>query len=587
MTAIIFNPLFPVVWVVISSVLLLCLLGWLEIKRNQKLLTARLSAVLLAVFAIVCLILNPGLSIKKTSGIILLTPGYNKETLDSLLNTNSKSQLYKLKGVTGSVNANEIKNYRDLGDLKGNFFLLGEGIPQYILEYVDTSSLQYFPSFTPEGFTGINTNKTYTVNQRGEIKGIVKLSRDYTITLTGPGAAEDSVHISAKNKNSLPFSLTFTPKVPGLYLYTLTASDSSGKIHYTEQVPVQVKEQKPLSILFLSDYPTAEIRFLKNFLEPKSHKLTLRYKISKDKYRTEFINTPQKSMARLNENLLQNFDLVITDASSLISLTVAETRALKEAMKDGLGVLTLINTSTLAKQAGDFLALKLTKVKNDSAQLLINKQRLKIPATPVSISSGRNFFSIRQEPSGRIVSGYYQNGLGKSGVQLLTNTFSLVLAGEQEIYAEIWSPLIEAVARKEIKKYDVSFTTPFPYFPDEPVEFRIIGGTEKPTVRTDSLEIPLIEDPLIKNVWCGKTWAGQTGWNSLHIDQDSSRHSFFVSQPEGWKSLQVFNQQKSMRKLSSQKGHVAGHLVQQPVSRIIFFTLFLLSAGFLWLAPKL
>ncbi len=186
-----------------------------------------------------------------------------------------------------------------------------------------------------------------------------------------------------------------------------------------------------------------------------------------------------------------------------------------------------------------------------------------------------------------MVSGYYQSGLGKSGFQLLTNTFSLELAGDKETYAEIWSPLITAIARKELKEYDLSFTTPFPYYPDEPVEFKIIGGTIRPTVSIDSLQLSILEDPVIKNVWAGKIWAGQAGWNSLNIEQDSSRHNFFVSQPEGWRSLQIFNQQKSMRNLSSQKKHVVEHVLFKPVSKIIFFFLFLISAGFLWLAPKL
>lgn len=585
MTAILFDPLFPITWVAIGTVLVLCLLGWLEIKHNQKLLILRLLALLLAVLSVVCLITNPTLSIKKSSDIILLTPQYKTETFDSLLKTNPKSQVYKLKGISRVNNAIEIQNYRDLSDLKGNIFLLGEGLPQYMLEYVDTSSLHYFPSPHPNGFIGINANKISTVNQRAKLEGIINVSGAQTLTLTGPAATEDSIRINAENQQS--FSLTFTPKASGQYLYTLTASDSSGKISFTEQVPVHVKEQKALSILFLSDYPSAEIRFLKNSLEKKGHKLTLRYKISKDKYRTEFINTPQKSIGRLNEELLQRFDLILTDVSSLASFSNGEIRELTVAMKGGLGILSLINSSTLPKQANDLLPFKLTKIKIDSAQLLVNKQRLKISATPVNISSERNLFTIQRTTSGRTVSGYYQTGLGKAGFQLLTNTFSLELAGEKEAYAEIWSPLIAAIARKELKEYDLSFITPFPYYLDEPIEFKIIGGTIRPTLSMDSLQIPLVEDPVIKNVWVGKIWASQTGWNSFYIDQDSSRHNFFVSQPEGWRSLQVFNQQKSMRKLSSQKEHVVEHVLFQPIPRVIFFFLFLLSVGFLWLIPKL
>lgn len=585
MTAILVNSLFPVNWVVTGAAIVLCLLGWLEVKRNQKLLPARLLALLLVVFSVVSLVLNPSLSIKKSSDIILLTAGFKEKTLDSLLQINPKSQVYKIHGITGINTATEIQNYRDLSDLKGNLLVLGEGFPQYILEYVDTASLHHFPASASKGFIGINVAKIFTTNQRAELEGIINIKGIHTLKLTGPGVIEDSIRIEAKH--SQPFALTFTPKASGLYAYTLTASDSSGKIRYTEQMPIQVEEQKSLSILFLSDYPTAEMRFLKNFLEKKNHKLTLRYKISKDKYRTEFVNTSQQSTGRPNEKTLQRFDLVLIDASSLASLSSEEIRQLKEEMKDGLGILTLINTPRLTKQASDLLDLTFSKIKSDSAKVSVNNQHLKIPATPIRISSERNLFSIQQETSGRIVSGYYKRGRGRSGFQLLTNTFNLELAGEKDAYAEIWAPLIDAIARKEIKQYDLRFTTPFPYYKDESIEFKIISGSEKPTVRVDSLDISLIEDPIIKNVWTGKIWAGKTGWNSLYIDQDSSKHNFFVSKPEDWRSLQVFNQLSTMRKLASQKGDRTEQLVLEPIPKVIFFLLFLLSAGFLWLVPKL
>lgn len=578
------NTLFPVIWVLISSILVLSVLGWLEIRRNQKRLALRLFALLISVFSIACLILNPALRVRKSSDIILLTPHYEPNVLDSLLNLNPKSQVYKLQTVRGTSHAVEIQNYRALRELHGNLFILGEGLPQYMLEYIDTSSLQYFPSSEPEGFIGINSSKLYTVNQRTQLEGIIQERSNTMLTLTGPGVKEDSIRITGTNPQQ--FSLTFVPKAAGLYLYTLATSDSAGKVQYTEQVPVQVKEQKPLSILFLCEYPSAEIRFLKNFLEKRNHKLTLRYKISKDKYRTEFINTPQISIGRLREEILQRFDLVLTDASSLASLSAGETQELKEAVKNGLGLLTLINTSSLPKEVNNLLALTVHKIKNDSAYVVINHKHLKIPATPVILSSAKNIFAIHQEPSGRIVSGYYPIGFGKSGFQLLTNTFSLELAGEKEKYAELWSGLIGAVARKEIKKYDLTFTTPFPYYPDEPVEFKIVSGGEQPRVRIEAAEISLVEDPLVKNVWYGRIWAGLVGWNSLTVDQDSSQHNFFVSQPNAWKSLQISNQQKSAKKISSKKIGVTERVVAKPVPKIIFFLLFLFSAGYLWLAPK-
>lgn len=584
MTAIRFDSLFPVTGVVIIALIVLGVSTWLEIKRNQKLLIARLAALFIAVCSVVGLIIRPSIPISKTSNIILLTPGSDTKILDSLVTKHPKSEVYRLPGIKEIPRAPELTNYRDLINLKGNIFILGEGLPSYMLDYLDTSALHYFPSPVPDGFLTLHPGNPHTENQRGEITGITKLNQSLTITLTGPGTTEDSVQIKPGLQE---FSLSFTPKTAGLFRYTLAARDSSGKILYTEQVPVQVKKQRPLSVLWVSNYPSAEIRFLKNFLEQKNHRLTLRYTISKEKYRTEFINTPARSLGKLDETLLQSFDLVLTDADALASLTRAEINTLQEAMKNGLGLITLINTPELSKHVQDILTFKLTRIKSDSAQLLINQQPVKVSAAPVSISTAKKLFSIQQETGGRVVSGYFIHGLGKSGFQLITHTFRYALAGEHELYAQLWTPLLQAVARKEVKRYDLTFTTPPPYYPDEPVEFMIVGGTDKPVVKTGSAEIPVVEDPLIKNMWYGKSWAGQAGWNSIRIDQDSTRYDFFVSPPEQGKSMQVFQQQKNMHRLSASAQHTVEHIVHQPLPPILFFIVFLVAAGFLWLAPKL
>jgi hypothetical protein len=585
MNVIFSQSLFPVLWIFIIAFLAFCLFIWLEIKRNQKLLAARLVAVCIAVLSIACLALKPAQSIKKTSDIIVLTPGYSKTVLDSLQQTNSKHQLYAIKGVSNKE-ATLLENYRDLGNLKGNLSFVGLGIPEYMLEYVDTSSVAVYPSPVPEGFIAYDQKKIYTVNHTSQVQGIFNShGKSYTLKLRASNASEDSVMVTGKKTHS--FSLKFIPKNSGLYLYTLTATDSLGEIIHTENLPLQVEEEKPLSILFLCDYPSAEIRFLKNFLETRHHRLTLRYKISKDRYRTEFVNTPQKNIGRVNSVMLQNFDLLLSDASSLGSLSDNELQEMKKAMKLGLGIVTLIDSSNPSSKVKKFLNLSVTPIKSDSASLIVQNKKLKTPATSVSVSSERKLFNTLSESSSRAVSGYYQYGKGKSGFQLLSNTYSLLLSGEKETYAELWSPLLEQVSRKEVKKYDLIFTTQFPYYQDESIAFEIIAAAEKPIMRIDSVEVPLEEDALIKNVWHGKIWAGKIGWHEATIDQDSSRHNFFAAGNDQWKNLRINNQQRLLQKIATSGKKSEEQIAYREISPFIFFVLFIISAGFLWLAPKL
>jgi hypothetical protein len=580
------QSLFPVLWILMIAIPVVGLLIWLEIKRSQKLLPARLIAICVAVLALVCLILKPVQSIQKTSDIIVLTTGYEQTILDSLLKENPHQQVYALNGTPVNKKIKVIENYRDLSKLKGNLAIIGQGLPGYMLEYIDTSSVKIYPSPVPEGFISFDQNKFYTVNHTGQIEGIFNSQgKTYSLKLTASQKAEDSVNVTREGFTF--FSLKFTPKNPGLNVCMLTAADSSGKIIHAEKIPVQVRESRLLSILVVCNYPSAEIRFLKNFLEKGNHRLTLRYAISKDRYRTEFVNTAQKSIGKINSGMLQDFDLLITDASSVTSLSDSELLEIKEAIKSGLGVVTMIDAPSPSGKANKLLDLQFTRLKNDSANIIIKNKRIKIPATPITIRSERKLFSVLKESSGRTVSGYYNYGEGKSAFQLLGNTFTIQLAGDNDTYAELWSPLLERAARRENKKYDLVFTTPMPFYQDEPIEFEVISAAEPPTVIIDSTEIPLTEDRTVENVWHGKTWAGEPGWHEVTITQDSSIYNFFVAAKDQWGNQRIVNQQKSLHALSTASKKSIDQAVNREISPLIFFILFTLSAGFLWLAPKL
>lgn len=578
-----FNALFPLVWIVAIATLAIIVFVWLEIARKQRLLPLRLVALFIAIGALACLALNPHHSAEKSSDIILLTADFDNRTLDSLVVANSVAQVYKLADVAGAPNAT-LLNYRELNDLPGNIHVLGQGLPEYMLDYLEGTTLHFYPANPSAGITGLDLTRVYTANRVNTLDGTYYATGNRILKLQTGGITLDSVPLK---KGVQRFSVSFTPKAAGQYVYTLTANDSLGNVLTREPLPVDVKPQQPLSILFLHNFPTAEIRFLKNYLETQEHKLTLRYTISKDRYRTEFVNTKQETISRLTEPMLKNFDLVITDASSLASLSGQERNAIERAIASGLGMLTVIDSPAPATAVLKFLQRTVSNIKSDSASITINHTRSKFPATPVAVESGERQTSLLEDTNGRVVSGYVQHGFGKNGFSLLSNTFTLQLSGQAETYATLWSDMISALARKEQKPYDLAWLTSFPVYPDEPIEFQITSASEKPSVLIDSVEVPVSEHSLVHHVWYGKFWAGRAGWNSLTIRQSTDTYNFFVSQPGEWNSLRVAHQQKAMQKMISAQRDEQKEVVRQAIPRALFFILFVLAAGFLWLAPKL
>jgi hypothetical protein len=577
-----FQTDFSVGWILLGAALVLGIVGWLEFKRVQKYRVLRLIAALLAVVALAGLILKPAIQLHKTSDYILLTKNYSPKTLDSLARSNATIQRYRMPDAP-AAGATVINNYRDLSALTGNIHLLGDGLPPYTLPYLDTTALHYYPSAPPEGFIDLNWRKVYKQNQVNRVEGIFQSAgKTFTLKLTGGGATQDSV--SVQDKASHSFALKFTPKTSGNFIYTLSATDSSGKVVYTERVPLRVLGQKPLSVLVLSEYPTAEIRFLKNYLEAENHALTIRYTISKNKYRTEFINTDKKSSITVNSRSLAEFDLVIIDAAALSELPDQQLREIKQASITGLGILVLAETAVSTKVA-NFLDAKPSSFKRDTASLQTTSGLVKIPAAAISLSASKKITPILTDVSERIVAGYQYNMLGKIGFQLLTDTYRLQLAGKKEIYAEIWSNVLAETARQELEQHSLTNVTPFPVYEDEPIEFEIISATEKPIVHLDSIQLPVLENSLVPNIWQANAWAGNSGWNKVMINKNI--HTFFVSDTSDWKAMRIRNQHKTFQLIAGDHRESLPQNVYQLISPLLFYLLFLLAAGFLWLAPKL
>lgn len=580
-----FQTNFSLLWVLVMGILVLGVTGWLEFKRQQKYLVWRLIAAVLAVTSLTGLILKPSIQVHKTSDYILLTDNYNPQTLDSLTQHYSASQLYQMPGIKTSNRVTVISNYRDLSNLRGNIHVLGDGLPAYMLGYLDTTALHYYPSPLPEGFININLRKPYKQHQVNLVEGTFQSAKkSYTLKLIGSGKTEDSLTVTGNKFHS--FALKFSPKISGNLIYTLTAVDSTGVTVYSERIPVQVTEHKPLSVLVLSNFPSAEIRFLKNYLEAEKHQLTLRYGISKNTYRTEFINTPRKGSVMLNTATLANYDLVILDAETLSSLPDHQAYGLKQATKTGLGIITLLNEPTAANtKTTRFLEAKAVPFKNDTATITLSTGFIKTSATPLRLESNSKTSPILSESSGRIVAGYQPYGLGKLGFQLLTHTYRLQLAGEKETYAELWANLLEETARQELLHHSVNVSTPFPVYEDEPLALEIISSNSKPEVELDSIPLPLLESKLVSNVWQANTWAGTSGWHYLTVDEQV--FPIFISNDTEGKSMRIAQQQQLLKKLSGTQLGSSPRVVHQPIAPIIFYFTFLIAAGFLWLAPKL
>jgi hypothetical protein len=129
-----------------------------------------------------------------------------------------------------------------------------------------------------------------------------------------------------------------------LFQYALVTRDSLND-EIESKIPIEVKPEEKLNILFVQKYPTAEVRYLKNFLAEKGYAITVRSQISKTNFHYEYSNQESIRIDRLTPELLETLDLVFLDSESLNGLSPSELKTLEQACRAGLGAIILLNST--------------------------------------------------------------------------------------------------------------------------------------------------------------------------------------------------------------------------------------------------
>jgi len=566
------NPVFPLATLSVVS-LLFVFFGYKEFQRKQKFLTLRIIALCLVFISILGIFLRPSFTSEKNYGsVILLTKNYDAAKADSVVKQNSDAIILRTSEAKSYPNSTIIKSEYELSD-KTILCVLGEGISHSVVDLLPNKNFRFIPVPMPTGIVELTLPETIYENQSNRIEGVYNANEKTILKLIGPNGVEDSVTI---NKGENHFSLSFKTKQAGLFLYKL----ESEKIN--ERLPIEVLPEKQLRILIIQQYPTAEIKFLKNFLAERKHQLVMRYQTSKTNFNFEFANTPQQKFNSLNEDFLNSFDLLFIDEKSFNALTSNEKNNLKKSVSNGLGVIV-----SNEKLLNEFHSIK-SKPSADTAHLHLSKDYT-LSVLPVELNSDASIISVVKTKE-HILLGYFFQGFGKVGFQFINETFALGLEGNKDDYALLWNLLIEKTSRAQNSNSKIKFVTPFPYYENQPIDFNEISSSENSTrVYADSILIPLIENNSIADFYNGKTWAGKSGWHQLNVKQDSTLLNYFVFNKDEWQSLRITNQIKEGKMLQRNSPIQSQHKMQQhiEVPPIIFYLLFLFASAFLWLAPKI
>jgi hypothetical protein len=611
----------PFDWIVL--VLALGVLGVLVVEAlrrpNRQRLALRVALSGVAVAALVLMAWQPRWQTPRASAeALLLTPGAQPARVARLADSLTTARLYALPDAP-PVAGLDVERTPDVGFLArtypevGTLHVVGDGLPDYALDALRGVQIRAYPSPPRSGISFVDAPRTLTVGQTLRVQGQVVIEDErnsdasYVLYLDGPGGPVDSAVVVVPG--ATVFSLEDAPRQAGRYLYHFVLVTTPGDTLAAEPLGLSVRDPAPLCVLVVQGAPRFETRHLKNWLAGEGGQLAIRSTISRDRYRTEFLNLPERDLSRITPAVLRAFDVAILDERALAAMAASERRALQASVEEeGFGVLLSPDLLTLndAPSRGFFHPFDLQPL-DDAGQRRVRLRwentvlSSSIPAEPYSIAPEWGVDLLMQDESGHAVAAMRIAGLGRVGFSLATETYRWVLEGNAAMHAAYWSHLLSALARPSNGADQWAVGTRGPVFRDEPVTLVLHTAGESPRGVVFSPASPdtvyLVQDPIEPTRWRGTFWPRTTGWHRFATARAASSDEtglwFYVHDPATWIVLQAAKKTTATKHFAEKSASIlleaerTGPLASVPVPMWWWFIPFVASCAGLWLESKL
>ena len=581
--------------IILSALIFLTFLLFKEWKReNSSRLWMRMIGSVIAVISLVLLLVPVKYEVEKKDSInelVILTEGVNLDSLpkNKKIYTVDSSLLQKKLSVK-PTHIPDLAYYLAKHPQVKQVNIYGNGLASADLASIKKLQFTFHPSGFSSGIPSIYWDRKIISTHKLHVQGtyLNNLSNPVKLVLVGLGSNLDSAVI--KNKESISFSLVHMPKLIGKAVYQLIAISGKDTLSQ-EEIPFEVIEKPPIKLLILAKSPDFEYKFLKNWLYQNQYPVVFRSRISKDKFSLDYLNTKSIKIDKVNQSLLQQFDLLIADDAELALLTANEKLALEKQIEQGLGLLIRINENEpISVFSKKFVYSAPSTIRNKSYRLKLMENLL----SPLEIDQPL-YFNLKSgnQPvvftsDDKIMVNNMMYGSGKIMVSTIPATYHWFLNGLKMDYANFWTELINKSAKKSNNQLQYQIEPAFPLINQQTNLHIENPESGKPiSVKVESLVLAPLQNKYMPFVWKSTFWPNKKGWHSLKVNQQSAT-SFYVFGEQSWSSIRDANKIKANLNWAKDQLQKPTELLEKSekekreVSKWWFLFLFLMSAGYLW-----
>ena len=472
--------------------------------------------------------------------------------------------------------------------------LFGNGLDEADLLLLNNHPIAFQASKIPIGIVAISWQNTLTIGENLVVQGTYNndTKTPSTIYLNAFGNNIDSVTIKPFTQQI--FQLQTIPKHNTKAVYSIIVVANKDTLE-NNPLPFEVQPTVPLKVLLLASSPNFENKFLKNWLYENNYAVAIRTSVTKGKYEQAFFNMNTINLTDLSAKTLQQFDVVIADANELSAISKNELSTIKnQGVQNGLGLIVRVDSSY--SNAPFYLkAFPITPIISQEKKTIHIKYNNTTTALQIDephyIKSQPNTQVLVKDSAQNSLASLALFGSGKIVATTLNNTYTLQLQNQQNNYTQLWTLLIQKTAKKTIPE-DVWTINPSLSFINKQLVVSLETAADSVFGMVGTTKLYLQQNEVLPFKWSGTYWPNKAGWHTI-TSNNNSAYNWYVFNSTNWQGVAATHKTNATKLYALQHPFTATNNTQllQTITviipKIIFFLLFLLAAGFLWLERKL
>ncbi|HDS1073740.1 TPA: hypothetical protein QDZ65_000731 [Stenotrophomonas maltophilia] len=479
--------------------------------------------------------------------------------------------------------------------------LVGAGLVARDRDAVLPRDVRWQPAAPPRGWVALQPPADSAPGARFEVwaqaRGVARAKAEL---LDPAGSVVDRAEVADDGR----VQLSGIARAEGRSVFQLRLLDADGHVVDSVPVPQQTLPAAPLRLQVRASAPGPELKYLRRWAADAG----IRVQVQAD---TGAGLSVGDGALPLDAASLARSDLLLLDERSLAALNAAQLAAVRQALREGLGVLVRSAgaPSASARQRLHDLGLPLRgdgssqvlELPGDGESAVLAARRGPLAAgtlpTGYSVEADRSSHdaalptlealalqvpgsnALLHDRTGKAVGGWRAAGKGRIGLLPITDSWRWVLAGRDDRHGELWSGVVATLARAQGSGEALWSPQPISWAGERQALCGVQAPLQAFNARGEGT--PLIVDGATSDLRCAGWWPSEAGWQRLqHGDATVWRYAFDP------KDAPALHRQATIdattRALAGRSPATASVMQPVPGSRWPWWLAFVLCASLLW-----